>query len=513
MFLDELFGELDSVHSQLETVVTDILHDHETVRRPVTERMLPMAALLLVCACAWFMAMNVRFAAAESDATISDHKDAARVHIQRLQDRFVLFRGAGPYYIKGVGGDRYLGSAAAAGANSVRTWGSKNAAAILERADSHNMTVLLGIWLSHDADKYLDADYRRNKIDEVQEILAQCKDHPALLMWSVGNEINLDGADTPEAWTFVNELARQIKSHDPNHPVITVVSFNHHVFNNIARYAPDLDAVGVNAYGSLPQVRAAVEGSAYKGPYLITEWGTDGHWEVTKTSWGSPIEPTSAEKAELFRRRYTQDILGNLDRCLGSYVFLWGQKQERTPTWYSMFIEEIPGLTLPRVSSPQVDVMGFSWTGSWPANRAPEVTAMTINGLAADVGITLAPGQEIVATVEAHDPDADHLSFVWELLKKPIALSTGGSYEPRPERLGEVAQGTRPSLRLTAPEAVGAYRLFVYVLDENGHVGTANIPFQVADYQVLEKVVPPSVPAPESWRRRPTDPIRTAAVR
>jgi hypothetical protein len=278
--------------------------------------------------------------------------------------------------------------------------------------------------------------------------------------------------------------------------VISVVSFSDQVFNNIARYAPDLDAVGINAYGALPKVRATIERSAYNGPYLITEWGSDGHWEVTQTSWGSPIEPTSAEKAELFRRRYVQDILANQDRCLGSYVFLWGQKQERTPTWYSMFIEEIPGVALQNVACPQVDAMGYSWSGTWPANRAPEVTAMTINGLTANGGITLAPGEQIVAAVEARDPDADHLTFVWELLQKPTGLSTGGGYEPRPERIGQVTQGSSPLIRLAAPAVAGVYRLFVYVLDENGHVGTANVPFQVGNYQYQAHEEAVTLPAP-----------------
>jgi len=32
---------------------------------------------------------------------------------------------------------------------------------------------------------------------------------------------------------------------------------------------------------------------------------------------------------------------------------------------------------------------------------------------------------------------------------------------------------------VTAPSETGEYRLFVYVIDGNGHAGTANIPFRV----------------------------------
>ena len=470
---------------------------HITVHNPGGKRFLPMAAFLFACACAWFTAINVEFARAEAALTAICSEGAPAVQILRQENRFALYRGAEPYYVKGVGGDRFIESAAAKGANSLRTWGSQNATTVLQRAQSHNMTVLLGIWLSHKARSYTSMEYKRSIIAEVKEVLARCKAHPALLMWSLGNEINLDSADTPEAWSFVNELAQLIKSEDPNHPVISVVSFSSDVLDNIARYAPELDAVGINAYGALPKVRETIERSAYKGPYLITEWGTDGHWEVTRTSWGSPIEPTSAEKAELFRRRYAQDILSNQDRCLGSYVFLWGQKQERTPTWYSMFIEEIPGVIQTQVSCPQVDVMGYSWTGLWPANQAPEVTAITINGRPAHDEVSLSPGERLVAAVTASDPDADHLTFVWELLKKPAALSNGGGYEPRPERIGQVSKNNSPVLDLAAPEAAGAYRLFVYVLDANGHVGTANIPFQVTQYQAQEKIITPPATTPE----------------
>ena len=210
----------------------------------------------------------------------------------------------------------------------------------------------------------------------------------------------------------------------------------------------------------------------------------------------SAIDPQSIDTASYSHVGRVRS--SNQDRCLGSYVFLWGQKQERTPTWYSMFIEEIPGVTLSKVSCPQVDVMEYSWTGIWPANRAPEVTAITINGRSADGGVTLAFGEKLVATVAASDPDSDHLTYVWELLKKPTGLSNGGGYEPRPERIGELSQGSNPLLNLAAPEAAGAYRLFVYVLDENGHVGTANIPFQVTNYQAHTQDTTPLAHTPES---------------
>jgi hypothetical protein len=481
----------------LECFVTKTLQIDYTRHSIGDKRLLTMAAMVLVYACAWFAATGVGLATAEAGIASSPDKAAPLVQICRRENQFYLYRGDELYYVKGVGGDRYLESAAAAGANSVRTWGSQDATAVLDHAHSLNMTVMLGIWMSHEADSYLSADYKRGKIAEVKAVLEQCKDHPALLMWAVGNEINLEGADTPEAWNFINELAQLIKSYDPDHPVISVVSFSDKVFDNIARYAPDLDAVGINAYGSLPKLRTTIERSAYSGPYLVTEWGTNGHWEVDQTSWGSPIEPTSAEKAALFQSRYEHDILANRDRCLGSYVFVWGEKQERTPTWYSMFIEEIPGVPLKKVSCPQVDVMGYSWTGLWPSNRAPEVTALTINGRAADGGVNLAAGQQLVAAVSAHDPDEDHLTYIWELLKKPELLGTGGGYEPRPERIGGVSHGTRPWLDLSAPETTGAYRLFVYVLDENGHVGTANIPFQVTSYQAHEGIATPPTSTPE----------------
>jgi hypothetical protein len=410
----------------------------------------------------------------------ADSGHPLHVEIRQQGTAFQIFRGDEPYYIKGIGGRHYLDTAAAAGANSIRTWSSQNAGALLDRARDLKMTVMLGVWLSHHASDYVDPYYKTSKIEEVRNLVNSYRNHPALLVWALGNEINLQGGDTREAWLFVDELARQIKELDQNHPVITVITSKKATLNNIATLAPHLDAVGINAYGAVTSLRAMVDRSFYRGPYIITEWGVDGHWEVLHTSWGRPIEPTSARKEEYHLLRYNRAILANSDRCIGSYVFLWGQKQERTPTWYSMFLKDILGADTGAVSFPAVDAMHFNWTGTWPPNRAPEVRRMIINNVSAENNIVLSPGEPMISRVEAGDPENDALSYIWELLEEPTALGIGGSYEARPRTLASVKEDNSPILSMRAPGTAGQYRLFVYVLDNNGHAGTANIPFQVS---------------------------------
>ena len=85
----------------------------------------------------------------------------------------------------------------------------------------------------------------------------------------------------------------------------------------------------------------------------------------------------------------------------------------------------------------------------------------------------------MVSRVAAGDPEGDHLSFIWELLVEPEILGVGGAFEPRPKRLASARRNNLPVLSLRAPLTPAAYRLYVYVLDHNGHAGTANVPFRV----------------------------------
>jgi hypothetical protein len=342
---------------------------------------------------------------------------------------------------------------------------------------------MAGIWLSHDAKDFEDAAYKQKVIDEVRAGVERYKNDPSLLLWSIGNEIQL-GANTEAAWRFVEELGQLIKSLDPNHPLTTATAHCPvEVVDNVVRFAPSIEILSINSYGGLPVVPQDLEKTAFRGPWIVSEWGPNGHWEAGKTPWGRVIEPPSAVKAETYRTR-AEFLSAHADACLGNYVFLWGQKQERTPTWYSMWVETIPALGLAGETTATVDVMAEIWSGEPPSNRAPEVGGLELSrlpdgaGMAPQSGVLVEPGARLRASVAASDPDADALHYVWEILVEPNAYGEGGSFEGRPSRVELAFQKGEASVEFSAP-AAGEYRLFVYALDGQGHVGTANFPFKV----------------------------------
>jgi hypothetical protein len=299
------------------------------------------------------------------------------------------------------------------------------------------------------------------------------KDHPAVLAWGIGNELNLQYKNT-KVWDAVNEISKMIHAVDPNHPTTTVLAgANKTVIELIKSKVTDIDLLSINTYGGLATLPQALKTAGWDGPYMVTEWGPTGHWEGLQTSWKMPIEESSSEKAAVYKSRYEYSIERDREKCLGSYVFLWGQKQERTPTWYGLFTEK-------GEESEVMDVMQFLWTGNWPLNKAPHIYSLQIDGKKSLDNVYLASSTEYTVSAIGTDPDNDPLTFRWELLPEPTQVGTGGDYEPRPKSIeGLMKPGSGGKAILKTPAEAGAYRLFVYILDGNNNVATANFPFYV----------------------------------
>jgi hypothetical protein len=269
----------------------------------------------------------------------------------------------------------------------------------------------------------------------------------------------------------IEELAKLVKREDPHHPVMSVIAYQPAKIPSVMRLCPSLDVLGINSYGAASGAGEALKRAGWKKPFAVTEYGVPGPWEVRTTAWGAPFEPTSHEKARAFyaTHRMVTGINDGKELCLGTFAFLWGWKQERTSTWFGLFLPTMEKL-------PQVDALTRAWTGRWPANRCPDITDLR----AAFSGDTVGPDQRLSAMVQVADPDGDALSYRWELMAESGIVTIGGDHEHVPASLAQqVVSGDAAECVVMSPQQAGGYRLFVTVFDGKGNAATANVPFRV----------------------------------
>jgi hypothetical protein len=260
---------------------------------------------------------------------------------------------------------------------------------------------------------------------------------------------------------------------DPNHPTTTsLAGISKEMVDEIKKRAPDIDLLCFQSYADVVNLPRELRDSGWTGPYAVTEWGATGHWECPRTAWDAPIEDDSSTKARLYGQRYEIAIASDTTNCLGSYVFLWGQKQERTPTWYGMFLPT-------GEMTETVDEMQHIWTGTWPEPRSPQVQGLWLDGKTSKQNVHLNAGQSYAAKFLAQAPGGAALKYSWEVMEESRAQTTGGDFETQPQPLPGLISETAAEVQVKAPAKAGAYRLFAYGYDGHGRAAYANIPFYV----------------------------------
>jgi len=436
--------------------------------RYLTKATLAVTAILFVFLCN----------GCNGQSDLRTNSDVTTSEIRETADGPRIFLNGELFYVKGAGIDVEKGdleALAAHGANSFRTWSMDKGKEMLDRADELGLKVMMGIWVGlerHGFD-YNNRSAVKEQLKRIERQVEALKDHPALMMWGIGNEVNLL-SQNPKVWNAVNDISKMIHKVDPHHLTTTSLSgLDQKDVALIASRAPDLDFVSVQLYAAIEVLPNLIERSGYKGPILVTEWGATGYWEVPNTGWGAPLENNSSQKADFYRSRYEKSIEGLAQQVMGSFVFFWGQKQERTPTWFGMFMPD------GKVTE-SVDAMHYIWKGEWPANRTPRLHDFTLEGNRAVDNIKLAAGQSYDVVVDVTDPEEDALTYRWEVMQESNSTNTGGDAEYIPPVIpGLFPADAAARTSFKAPSASGAYRLFIYVDDGNDHVAHANIPFWV----------------------------------
>jgi len=392
------------------------------------------------------------------------------VRIEQTERGHRLTRDGEPYFIRGAGGKDHLAELVRAGGNSIRTWGADGIGPLLDQAHQLGLTVTVGLWLGHERHgfDYQDGDAVAKQLEAAKASILRYRDHPAVLMWGVGNEMEGEG-NNPAVWYAVNHVARMAKELDPRHPTMTVIAeLGGKKVQNLHRFCPDIDVVGINTYGGVLSVGERYVKAGGKKPYVVTEFGPPGQWEVGKTAWGAPREMSSTEKAKWYLRGYREGTAAHPDLCLGSYVFIWGAKQEATATWYGLFLAD--GARLGAVES-----MTQVWGGEASANRCPLIEALSV-----DRAHGLRPGDTVRASLEAADPDGDALTVKWILRRESGSYATGGDAQAaQPEFADAIVKSDARSAQVRMPRSGGGYRLFAYVYDGQGNAAVANQPLHV----------------------------------
>ncbi|MCX6798939.1 MAG: hypothetical protein NTW59_02460, partial [Candidatus Diapherotrites archaeon] len=191
----------------------------------------------------------------------------------------------------------------AMGANAIRTWGKVNSQAFLDDAWNNGnqpLMVIMGYWMGDNID-YQDNSARQAIIADFSAYVNKYKNHPAVLVWAIGNEENYfyaNGNNQKHAayFSLVNEMAKKAYEIEGSayHPVMAIALEMPGQMNTVGNVAggaddasiPYVDIWGINHYPgqTFGNFFNTFAGKTAK-PLLVTEYGIDALNNATKTEY------------------------------------------------------------------------------------------------------------------------------------------------------------------------------------------------------------------------------------
>ncbi|MDI1465332.1 discoidin domain-containing protein [Catellatospora sp. KI3] len=405
------------------------------------------------------------------------------VKVTGTQGNWQLQVNGASYLVKGLtygppqgAGDGYMRDLKNMGVNTIRTWGVDDAATpgLLDTAARFGIKVIVGHWLNQGADYVNDTAYKTSVKAEIVARVNALKNRQGVLMWDVGNEVLLTMQDhgLPAAEVearrnayaaFVNEVAVAIHAADPNHPVTSTdawVGAWPYYKNN----APNLDLWAINSYGAIGGVKQAWINGGYNKPYVVTEGGPDGEWEVPNDINGVPTEPTDVQKKAGYTASWNA-ILSHPGVALGATEFHYGLENDFGGVWLNTLTGGWRRLGYHALKQ--------AYSGTASANTPPEFSSLTLSNQT-----SVPAGGTFTVYAGASDPNGDAIRYNLMFSNKHITGGTGFS-NVRFTQLGS------NEFQVTAPEQLGVWKVYVYAFDGYGNVGIEQKSF---------RVVPPTIP-------------------
>ncbi|MEN0019660.1 MAG: hypothetical protein AAF747_02125 [Planctomycetota bacterium] len=371
------------------------------------------------------------------------------------------------FRINGVCGTSNLELAKQFGINTIRGYTinlrEDGTIKTLDEAHALGMKVIVSEWMPHhgentgrDGAKW-NFDYTANideRLAKFTEKVDAIGDHPAILMWGLGNEVHLDR----EYLEYVNLMSLAIHERFPLAITsLTMINAKPDNIRKIAEYAPDLDVIGVQSY-SLGAVRGGIRNMEehWGKPYYYSEFNGKGPWNFQKTTWGSAYEDLPAQRSSDIKA--CLEAFDDAPRCLGSTAFVWGHFGVQRPSYFSLLLSHHPG--------------GFDAAERAGISTEPLITSLT--GIHGESELTVAPGEQFSVRATATDADDDNVRLVYWIIGKP-----GGRYIAVSGPIDANDDGVAQLIAANSPR--DDCLVMVYALDDNGGASATTIPVRFAD--------------------------------
>src|ERR1035441_5816209 len=151
--------------------------------------------------CTLTLAAGIQYSATRLSSAAQPPQPNAptKVEIRNTGARFQLFLNDQPFYIKGAGIE--FGSQEKLkqhGGNSFRTWSTHNGREtgqqVLDRALSNGLYIAMGLDVDHERRgfDYDNTNAVARQFELLKSQVLEYRNHPALLLWVVGNELNFE---------------------------------------------------------------------------------------------------------------------------------------------------------------------------------------------------------------------------------------------------------------------------------------------------------------------------------
>ncbi|NIK92219.1 hypothetical protein GZ212_08645 [Mangrovimonas sp. CR14] len=398
----------------------------------------------------------------------------ATVRVVETNEGYELLKNGKPFYIKGASGKGHIKELAQAGGNTIRLYDTINSRIELDLAKKYKVSVILDIPLPEF--RFYSNYYSEPKKvlaikDYVRSYVREHKNHPSLLFWNLGNEINLPFSLSNKTYiNTYNELIDLIHEEDPNHPVSTsYTGIGEKDILGLSLNFSKLDLVGFNVFGNLDDLESILNKMSpfvNMKPFFISEWGDQGPWEAKNEYWFSIQEKKGSEKAKGYFSSYQNNIKPNTS-ILGSTAFFWGQKFEGTPDWFNIFDDE-------GNKSPVYYALKSSWEETdliYPL----EIVYFRFKNLDSQDNRIFSPNEKLEIETLAQTISSDSITYDWNLYKESSSIYEGWKLLNSEFKL----KGKGEEINFNTPEEEGAYRMVLRVYDNQQNYSTANIAFYV----------------------------------